>query len=77
MSQEGYIESYKGQSIMAYGSGDRWNWQVIIFDESPSFKVDSSAALSPQSYGSREKAVQSARKHIDTVLKNNHSSVKS
>ena len=69
MSQEGYIENYKAQSIMVYGSGNKWNWQVIIFDESPSFKVDSSAALSPKSYSQKEKAIQQARKHIDRVLK--------
>ncbi len=69
MSQEGYIENYKGQSIMVYGSGDKWNWQVIIFDESPSFKVDSSAALSPKSYPAKEKAIQHARKHVDRTLK--------
>ncbi|MBN3037962.1 MAG: hypothetical protein JW869_00930 [Candidatus Omnitrophica bacterium] len=69
MSQEGYIESYKGQSIMVYGQAEKWNWQVIIFDDNPTFKVDSSAAISPKSYPNKEKAIQGARKHIDRVLK--------
>ena len=69
MTEEDYIEDYKGQSIMVYGSGDKWSWQVIIFDEIPIFKGDSSAVLSPKSYSTKEKAIGSAREHIDKVLK--------
>jgi predicted phosphohydrolase len=68
MSNERYIEDYKGQKLMVYGLGNKWRFLVTISGANLKSEVKPLKYTSQKTYLTKEEAIMSAKHFIDNKI---------